>query len=113
MKCPKCQAPSLRTHTVEGVQIDRCERCGGIWFDASELEALVRMKRVSLASIRKGPGREELNQKRGYCPRDGDALLRAYSASDRDLILDTCPRCRGLWLDGGELDELLKTLGSL
>ena len=111
MNCPKCQTPSLATHTIEGVQLDRCTTCSGVWFDSSELEALVRMKRGSLDDIRKGRSQDGLNQKRGYCPRDGVALLRAYSSRDRDLILDTCPQCRGLWLDGGELNELLKTFG--
>ena len=37
--CPKCDG-SLKEVTYEGVAIDRCEKCNGIWLDAGELERL-------------------------------------------------------------------------
>ena len=37
--CPKCDG-TLVEHTFEGVQIDRCNKCNGIWLDAGELELL-------------------------------------------------------------------------
>jgi uncharacterized protein len=39
------------------------------------------------------------------CPRcPGEKLITI----ERDGIeIDTCPRCRGVWLDRGELDKLL------
>ncbi|MBE7502957.1 MAG: zf-TFIIB domain-containing protein [Verrucomicrobiales bacterium] len=33
--------------------------------------------------------------------------MRVRSARDREVVVDVCPRCRGLWLDGGELARLL------
>lgn len=39
------------------------------------------------------------------CPRCRDDLRRA----DRSGVeIDFCPRCRGVWLDGGELEKLLE-----
>jgi len=38
-RCPRCGG-HLGTHDLEGVQIDQCPDCGGIWLDAGELEAL-------------------------------------------------------------------------
>jgi Zn-finger nucleic acid-binding protein len=32
--------------------------------------------------------------------------LRVYSAIDRSVILDACPECHGIWLDGGEFNKL-------
>lgn len=37
--CPKCDG-NLVELTYDGVQIDRCNKCNGIWLDAGELERL-------------------------------------------------------------------------
>lgn len=51
MKCPKCGA-DLATGDYEGVQIDRCPECQGVWLDAGELELLhQRQDRNVLARI--------------------------------------------------------------
>src|SRR4029450_11561207 len=38
--CPKCDG-TLILHTFEDVQIDRCNKCSGIWLHPLELELLV------------------------------------------------------------------------
>ena len=43
VSCPKCDG-SLSEISFEEVLIDRCEKCGGIWLDAGELERLVNRK---------------------------------------------------------------------
>ena len=40
-RCPKCDG-SLIEVSHEGVQIDRCNKCHGIWLDAGELETLAK-----------------------------------------------------------------------
>src|SRR3989442_5660293 len=37
--CPKCDG-TLVEITHEGVRIDRCNKCNGVWLDAGELEQL-------------------------------------------------------------------------
>lgn len=38
------------------------------------------------------------------CPIDGEMLVMA----DRNGVeIDYCPRCRGVWLDRGELDKII------
>ncbi len=41
MKCPKCGA-DLVTQDYEGVQVDRCPECDGVWFDAGEAERVIK-----------------------------------------------------------------------
>ena len=41
MKCPKC-GYDLITGDWDGVQIDQCTHCHGIWFDAGEAEGLLK-----------------------------------------------------------------------
>lgn len=38
------------------------------------------------------------------CPADGELLV----ISERNGVeIDYCPRCRGVWLDRGELDKII------
>jgi len=39
-----------------------------------------------------------------YCPVDGSTLVLA---SRHDVEIDFCPDCRGVWLDCGELGEVV------
>jgi len=40
-----------------------------------------------------------------HCPVDGTTL---ELSARRDVEIDYCPRCRGVWLDRGELDKLIE-----
>lgn len=43
------------------------------------------------------------------CPVDGETLVMA----DRSGVeIDYCPRCRGVWLDRGELDKIIDRAGA-
>lgn len=106
MKCPKCRSETLADFKVEQVSVDRCSACDGIWFDAEELGVLLAEDAKQVASLRRGNLHEELAGKKGACPRDGEELLRVYSAVDKTVILDACPDCGGIWLDGGEFEKL-------
>jgi tRNA(Ile2) C34 agmatinyltransferase TiaS len=39
--CPKCPG-KLESYTFQGIALDRCHECGGMWLDKGELEAIVR-----------------------------------------------------------------------
>ncbi len=41
MNCPRCDG-SLKMNNFEGVDIDTCEKCGGVWLDSGELEQLTK-----------------------------------------------------------------------
>ena len=106
MNCPKCCTPSLNQFSVQGVSVDRCSSCDGIWFDAHELTQLLAEDARHVSSLRRGSVNEEALGKKGFCPRDGSELLRVYSAIDRSVVIDACAECRGIWLDGGEFQKL-------
>ena len=43
------------------------------------------------------------------CPIDGETLVMA----DRSGVeIDYCPKCRGVWLDRGELDKIIDCAGT-
>jgi acetyl-CoA carboxylase beta subunit len=41
MKCPKC-GMDLHTIDFQGVKVDRCPSCGGTFFDAGEIEEVLK-----------------------------------------------------------------------
>lgn len=42
------------------------------------------------------------------CPNDGETLVM----TDRNGVeIDYCPKCRGIWLDKGELDKIIEKTG--
>lgn len=43
MQCPKCHA-LMHTYNRNGLQIEQCSGCRGIFLDYGELEALTRME---------------------------------------------------------------------
>jgi Zn-finger nucleic acid-binding protein len=106
MKCPKCQTETLGEFSVQGVAVDRCAACAGLWFDAHELVRLLAEEARHVASLRRGHVKEEVEGKKGKCPHDESDLLRVYSAVEPSVVLDACAECRGIWLDGGEFDKL-------
>ena len=49
MKCPKC-GYDLITGEWDGIQIDQCTHCHGIWFDAGEAESLLKQPQSNVLS---------------------------------------------------------------
>ena len=50
MRCPKCGG-HLAIEDYQGVEIDRCNECSGIWLDPGEIEVLVKCEGASVISI--------------------------------------------------------------
>jgi len=43
------------------------------------------------------------------CPVDGETLVIAERSG---VEIDYCPKCRGVWLDRGELDKIIDRSGA-
>jgi len=74
---------------VQGVLIDYCENCGGIWLDNGELK--------KLSGIDVAIGRKLL------CPECKSFMLQKNVSG---IEVDICARCKRVWLDGDELRKL-------
>jgi Zn-finger nucleic acid-binding protein len=109
MKCPACFNELTEIQAGE-ILVDVCHGgCGGIWFDAFELqgvqnpgvigEPLLHLKRNDSISV-------DQTRKR-QCPRCPDVKLhRHYFSAQRQVQVDKCPNCSGYWLDAGELAQI-------
>lgn len=108
MKCPKCDDESLTRKLAGEIEVDHCHTCGGLWLDQNELPRLLELKPQEVRDLRRGHGRVGDNSRRGKCPHCGTELLRVISAQNHQVTVDKCAECRGVWLDGGELNALFQ-----
>jgi Zn-finger nucleic acid-binding protein len=108
VQCPKCEDATLAATQIRDIEVDRCPSCHGVWFDEAELPHLLSFDHRSLTPLEGGRDRRGFTEKHGDCPRDRTPLLRVYSAQNPAVVVDACPACRGIWLDAGELDQLLR-----
>lgn len=108
MKCPACDR-ELTKLTVGEVEVDICKGgCGGVWFDAFELEKFDEPHESAGEELLQLAAEKtvtpDLERKR-KCPRCGDGvtMLRHFFSVKRQVRVDECPGCGGVWLDAGEL----------
>jgi Zn-finger nucleic acid-binding protein len=112
MQCPSCRQ-LLATQTVAGIELDACGACGGYWFDEGEVLRLVaRLKsapevpELDLKTLLRKPEPAPFGNAR-TCPRCAAPMAAFNYCYDSNVILDRCERCRGVWMDGGELNRVL------
>jgi serine/threonine-protein kinase len=110
-RCGKCGGPFKAVFT-EGMILDRCKSCGGVWFDHAEIDRLVGRKASTgpgtvrrIVSVSGAAMPAPLDPLIGSCPscRVG---LRTFSVPEAEASLEVCPRCFGAWFDRGEIELL-------
>lgn len=67
MNCPLCVERRLEPVYVDGVEIDVCENCGGVWLDRGELERMARPVEPKTAKADKAP-----KSSKGTKPKSSD-----------------------------------------
>ena len=86
----------------DGLEVDSCPECFGLWFDREEL------KELSQRLEENGSSRTEMahpRQSDRLCPACRKALVES---SLGEVLVDFCPHCRGIWLDQGELNRAVE-----
>ncbi len=110
MKCPAC-GNVLQKMTVEEISVDVCQGgCGGIWFDNHELRKFDEPHEAAGQALLDVERNEKIHldlHKKRHCPKCRKIVLtrRLFSAK-RQVEVDECPQCGGVWLDYGELGML-------
>ena len=103
LECPIDGMPMSKT-LVEGVTVDACGSCGGRWFDARELRRVAQDKELEALAKRIPTVRTPSAFR---CPRCGHECLEGHV---REVAVDHCLNCDGIWLDAGELEEARRLL---
>lgn len=113
MRCPKCEH-DMQSVEFEGVEVDRCRKCSGIWFDIGESELL--RDREAAAAIDTGDrleGREMNTISRYRCPRCNGGMMHTVDPRRPDIGYEECTSCRGAFFDSGEFADLARDSSSV
>ncbi|MHC4984298.1 MAG: zf-TFIIB domain-containing protein [Planctomycetota bacterium] len=107
MRCPAC-GNELGGMEVAGINVDVCRGgCGGIWFDNFELEKVDEPHEAAgevLLDVERDESINVDHSARRKCPKCGDVvMMRHFFCTEREVEVDECPACAGVWLDCGEL----------
>jgi hypothetical protein len=110
--CPR-DAAAMTLEWYEGIEIDRCPRCGGVWLDKGELEVIQesRPDRPAPKDPRSGlSAADDMARQASLppvdCPICSATMLRGEYGMTSRIIVDSCPKGHGYWLDRGELEAL-------
>lgn len=55
MNCPVCKTQSLSMTERQGIEIDYCPKCRGVWLDRGELDKIIERSTLELASAGRVP----------------------------------------------------------
>ncbi len=110
MKCPAC-FNELTATQIGSLVVDVCQGgCGGIWFDAFELQRVDEEHEAAgepLLHIRRDERVVVDPTRKRDCPRcPGVKLHRHFFSAKRRVEVDQCSNCAGYWLDAGELAQI-------
>lgn len=110
MKCPAC-GNTLEEITVQDVTVDVCTNgCAGIWFDTRELKKVDEKHESAgeeLLLIEANRDATVDYESKRPCPKcDGITMLRHFMSVKKEIEVDECGKCGGIWLDGGELRQI-------
>lgn len=117
MICPQCK-PERMMHTFETdhLTIHACPCCGGYWFSESQLQTLSEVVDPDLQWLDldfwKSRAQLHVTPQPWACPDCRRSHLVRVHDEETDTTADTCPQCRGIWLEAGQLDRILKVLSS-
>ena len=107
MDCPACNAPMIVMER-EGIELDYCPACRGLWFDADELALLAEACgiEVDLPDVADAAKADTAEAARA-CPRCGKPMNKVLMGDDPPVVIDACPNQHGLWFDAGELGQVV------
>ncbi|HAI13923.1 MAG TPA: hypothetical protein DCM28_19625 [Phycisphaerales bacterium] len=106
MRCPKCQN-TMREVDFEGLTIERCECCKGLWFDLHECKKLIAIKGSEIIDAGSPSVGEEHNKLGVYdCPKCLHRMSQMVDHQQPHIWYEQCPGCGGVYLDAGEFSDL-------
>jgi len=105
MNCPKCGA-TMDKVTFEGIEVDRCTDCKGLWFDSLEHEKLKRLPgadAIDTGDTKEGQQQNEIGDI--DCPKCSASMVKMVDARQPHIWYEMCSTCGGVYFDAGEITD--------
>jgi Zn-finger nucleic acid-binding protein len=115
MRCPRDKSELQQKVYEAKVEVDQCPQCVGMFLDKGELETIQstietdhRRSAVESLDASWDPVQADGEETRGSvdCPKCGARMDRRRYGFGSETVIDECPKGCGVWLDGGEINEL-------
>ena len=112
MQCPVCDAP-LDVAILEREQVHQCRNCRGLLISRSWFAEIVRRGRswAEGAPITPVPPQQGAMRRTVNCPACRKAMIVDRYYGPGNVVIDTCPACDTVWLDFGELKQIINAPG--
>ncbi len=114
--CPRCNKHTGGSNgNIMDINVTKCKACEGIWVPGGQFEALGDITKIEVSDALNdlvksvGEGAEAVS---GVCPDCGSVLKKWENLPEniKDLYIDCCPNCHGLWFDKGEFTSFFRIL---
>ncbi len=104
--CPKCHSKLYKVY-YQNIEVDRCIKCEGIWFDATEAEELKKLRGSENIDIGNPEIGDRYNriQQLIKCPRCQGKMQKMLDIDRHSIWYEQCTQCLGIWLDAGEFKK--------
>lgn len=107
MKCPKCFGSMDAIH-YDGVEVDRCTECYGLFFDHLERETLKKMEGAEILDV----GDEFVGARYNEildvpCPKCSTRMDHVLHTDPFEIKFEHCKACGGSYFDAGEFRDYL------
>jgi uncharacterized protein len=80
MNCPACVSESLVMSERQGIEIDYCSKCRGVWLDRGELDKIIER------SVGGEPARDTERDQRGYSGREDSHHGGSYQKKRKGFL---------------------------
>lgn len=90
MLCPTCDNVNLAMTDRQGIEIDYCPQCRGVWLDRGELDRLIeRAEQASAAPVQRAPpgAPPQYVKDQSHHPRDRERYPQDHHHKRRKSLL--------------------------
>jgi hypothetical protein len=89
VKCPACTTTDLLMSERQGIEIDYCPQCRGVWLDRGELDKIIQRSSAELAPpAPPAPQARQPSPPPSYGERDDDDYQRKRRRSFLEDLFD-------------------------
>ncbi len=92
----------------DGVELDHCSSCGGIWFDVDELALLFEEHALLTDESLIALPEAVTDETRRRCPHCRSTMRKVNIGPGQRVLVDVCPRGHGMFFDRGEVADLAR-----
>ena len=111
--CPAC-SKGLATATLDGAHaIHYCRNCRGLLLARGSFGDVIRMRRAWATGppVDPAPVRQDELKRVASCPSCRNRMATYPYYGPGNVVIDTCDECNVVWLDFGELKQIVDAPG--